>query len=1548
MIKKTHWLLGYNSLSIMMDQERKHWLMKTDKKKTLIDPVTRDQYIGQIDNLGSDIVIETEKKDSIAKALQDLHFNGNADKVLELQPSAFTYSCAVNGFLFARITSTNYPTNLEVDDFEEDNTLIEDLTPTKKHFRIGFKEAKKVILPFGGSNNTDEVFATKWICSNQVYLEWLDDETGKYGEDDGHRLLLTLNDTNVVGYYPLAETLQPLQLEEEAYSYFHTVGITDDQMIGYPAFWLTCNETNIGPSITIADQYNYSNNHNVIWAFGNAGNAPIYNGFIYAGIDGDYNATPNDDPTDEVYIEAIAFLNMGFMNTPSDFRKNIKGVRIGGQDAPFVYTGDETKIYMVENDGWEYVDQHTYRIKVSAFDANCVASGMNPLTPVFRIAFDQTLDQWISTTKDVGYAGIRMNSGNPYSDMYRNYPHNLNAWDGIPEYMRKMEVNHIPEHMAVYALHNSPSYSEEIPDSRQTAALLFDLGEQPDLVYDYKVHYAGTSDEIPDGCEEPYIYMNYVRWYSKEKFNTSKMSIYYEIYKNLEKNKQDTENGETWRQWQVRLQEGWTTEAQNEIAKDYGYYDWLWDHKWVGDYEDYLENPDQFQISQDVIDEIFGNDDDTGIGAIISQLRYIYSYPGKNGTIHAIANYDTDGKLISVDDEFLDLVNDTTASPQLSQEQKTIFTTCYNEKIKPMLMLLYSETNASQKVTLVNLLKDIVETLEPYDGYMPTGNLSNFFTNTQSAVSTMPTLTSVVLSEDEFKSAIIAMFKRSVREWINYDGSAYLTVDKWFGIILTDTSQMDEGFSLVNNIELVVCYTTDETTGQSLEVCTLALEMYANGKIQYAAMYRFGGNGINISDGFWHIDRIRLASDVGADVEQHKDVKIEFDLYVLDEVNDIGRVYVLSNDDTTYVNNAHTDYPKPDRTVARICDIPTSVVQLTGLSNVAPISVVDPKYTRTELSFTADDKDQLYNKMPLHWVRPCDDRYPGTGDNASDNDYVFTSVEDLSHVDMTNPKFKRMINLNQRIDPTVVEAGLILEAGSGYIVGDIGFVYVGGFAFQYGVLSVNASGGVTQFNITAIKQDDQPNKTYPDISLSNFELQDTMNGYTKKYGTSPLTGKGTGFKCTLYIPDILSYNIQYGSVFDDLFALMRKSDGLWLYEYNATNGWTENMLLAPFENGSSESLFQTTTDAYMSYILPTKRNMEICQYADHMKTIEDLKVLSTSTFVNVIDTTHTPIQTDLTMGETSHVNEVDFCKFRCTSFSHYVAKSRTWESAYEVLESKGLIQQDCYIAFRWAEYPVDSRDSTGALNSKEFWAAIIKRSFNHVLATDKFSMLPENRISIQNGIHSNTSSTIVWDVPNVGPMMWIFNPSYMVHEKYHIDKEQNGFYIERTPLTWKDIDIYTPVTNYKDQSLNNQNITSLFINDKLDFDIYTNSPYDVQPVYDSTDEDPPIYKLPTFRLLVERETMFSDITTYQNPIGNWMCVFPRVNTFTFEKDDSDTKNIPIQMQAIHVNNVVNTSKLLNDETGQDESERTIIFEDTLDGGVRVKVFNTETSRWETI
>jgi hypothetical protein len=1066
---------------------------------------------------------------------------------------------------------------------------------------------------------------------------------------------------------------------------------------------------------------------------------------------------------------------------------------------------------MSKDVGWEYIDQQTYRVLMSSFDQNCMSLGSNPLLPIFDIKFDSNLKNWISSTKDVGYAGLRANSGNPYSDMYRSYPHDLNKWDGIPKYMNYMEPNHIPEHMAIYALHNSPNYSEQIPDSRQTAALLFDLGEESKIAYDYKFHYVGYSGEIPPEEETgiPVMYMDLVRYWGVSNYTTTLPSL---IWNNYVAAHPQGEN-ETWNEWQTRLKDGWTSTEQKNPEYRVSYDAWVLNivKKHYPEYAySVYEDPstrDRFEFNQDYVDEV------------------------------------------------------------------------------------------------------IAESGTPHD----------------------------VLTSDEFDKVFKMMITSALHKWNSMDKDMYVKMDNWFGVIVTDSSQVSD--DLILDTKIVDCY--DDNDGTQRFICKMIIGLYSNKEIRYMSILRFGFEGdVYIDEKVWHIVHAYNAADHGAEkpMEEWEDWQLQFDLHLLEEVNDIGRVYVLSNDDTSYVNNKNTAYPKPDRTVARICDIPTSIVQLTGISGVAPVSVVDPKYVRTELSYTSEDKNKLYNDTKIHWVRPTYERAFGVA-KLSDNDYVFSSVDDLKAIDMMQDDVRELLpfedtgSFNVVIDPMELQPGPIVDNGNDYKIGDIGLIYIGGFAIQYGVEAVNSSGGVTKFSITPVKQGDLPGKDYPNIPLSNFDMGEANNGNTSTYGTSPLNGDGTGFRCKLYIPNIERYTLSYGKNYNDLFAMVKHSDGLWLYEYNTEScEWEKTTQLSRFENVSATDTFQTTTDAYMSFVLPTKQKKTVCQYYDGRKTV-DLAALCTSTFVNIIDQTHTPIQTDVTSSAdpVSITNEVDFCKFRCDGFKRYVASTRTWNAAYQVLEKAGVLEQDCYIAFKWV-YENDKTDGY-------FYAGIIKRSFNHVLATNDFSMLPENAIPLQNGINSNASTTIVWDVPNVGPMMWVFNPNCIIHEKYHIDQQRQSFYIERTPQTWDTIDICPS------PELGKNDFKSLFdANGKLLFDIYTNSPYARSTAYDS--EDTSIYKLPKFSKLLTHGILNESIPSYQYPTGNWICVFPRVNGFVFEKDDE--RHIPLQMQAIHSNNVITTSKLINEATNQDESSRTIIFEDTLTNGIRAKVFNSMTSTWDTI
>ena len=92
--------------------------------------------------------------------------------------------------------------------------------------------------------------------------------------------------------------------------------------------------------------------------------------------------------------------------------------------------------------------------------------------------------------------------------------------------------------------------------------------------------------------------------------------------------------------------------------------------------------------------------------------------------------------------------------------------------------------------------------------------------------------------------------------------------------------------------------------------------------------------------------------------------------------SEIGRIYVLSNDDPEYENNATAKYPKPARTVARICDIPTSVSDFLNVEGLVPVSIVDPKYVRSDASYTTSEKNRLWNVLNSKVVTPlADDQY---------------------------------------------------------------------------------------------------------------------------------------------------------------------------------------------------------------------------------------------------------------------------------------------------------------------------------------------------------------------------------------------------------------------------------------------------------------------------------------------------------------------------------------------------------------------------------------------
>ena len=217
--KKLLWLLGYNNLSIILEQERKHWLMKTDNNKQIQNKNTGDVFHGKIDNLGSDVIIESKQLPYKYSFVNDIKFGlEGASNILEISKAAFPYSNGVNGLMFARVLSFHFPYKV--------NGVILGTT-----FHLKFEDAKECILPFGVSTSSNEVYADKWIKTTTPPKLLLINVASQYTTE--LPLLFENNVTNAVYYYPLSETLQPFGIDDKGDGIYEINAIDDDGYIDY-------------------------------------------------------------------------------------------------------------------------------------------------------------------------------------------------------------------------------------------------------------------------------------------------------------------------------------------------------------------------------------------------------------------------------------------------------------------------------------------------------------------------------------------------------------------------------------------------------------------------------------------------------------------------------------------------------------------------------------------------------------------------------------------------------------------------------------------------------------------------------------------------------------------------------------------------------------------------------------------------------------------------------------------------------------------------------------------------------------------------------------------------------------------------------------------------------------------------------------------------------------------------------------------------------------------------------------------------------------------
>ena len=1137
--KKIFWMLGYNNLSLILDQERKHWLMKTDKKKQVQDKTTGDLFQSQIDNIGSDIIIETEKLPYKFDFIPEIKFNTqNVDYILEVANSAFPHSAMVNGLMFTRIKSTMYP-------YEET-----DGSTTYKHYKIKFTDAKECTILFSASIESNEVYTGRWIrTTTNPTLMFIDDQ-GKYSLTK--EFIFSDNVNEVVYYYPLSDTLQPVGCTDLGNGTYELDAINDDGLIGYPLFWFTSSISNVGSNLIFGNNVNSRNEQ--IFFVSNEGTSSKFNAKVYTGIDGNNDATPDGTATSNYTIECSCKNGITFENNDTDFGKsiNVNSIYLVNNttqtryNIPFI-CNDTTDVKMSTGIPWEYVNESTYSITMEYFDQNCLNISTSPLVSIFDVHFDESIP-FVKTSSDVGYSGIRMSSSLS-SDIYNTHPHNINKWEGLPEWITN-DDGHIPDNLMMYSIHQTPSSDPTQPDTMQGAGLILD--------------------------------------------------------------------------------------------------------------------------------------------------------PGK---------------------------------------------------------ILTSE--------------------RPID---------------------------------------------------------------------------DEGNPIINN-------------------------------------------------------------------------------------EDIGRVYVLSNDDLEYRNNSLEDFPKPARTAARICDIPTSVMQLSGTTGLSPDPIVDKKYVRTEAMYTEADKNRLYNVIASRWVKPTAltvNGNPVHEELGFNNKFAFESyiesdgtfVNTLEAVDLIDHNnFRYIENLNPYVDVSKIHISNISSPGKNYNVNDTGVTVVGGYSFTYIVEEVDDVGGVTKLSLV-------PDDRASSINLSNFDMSSATSEISAVYGTSPTSGNGSGLKYQFYIEYEYYQSIitKKGDVFDDLFAFVREPSGLYVYQYQVNKNsssspkagkWVKGQCISEYEITSIDKKNGgvSTSEAYINSILPSVRDLPISLHNNN----EDpttIVALQTASFINVIDKNHTPVDktnTDKTV--------VDMCKFYCDGVNTAIASVKTTNGIKDKLTELNMLRFDSYVLWRWV--------NTEDIDNKEFEYAIVYRSFNNLFTTDEITMLTENKLRCDNFVHTNANTTIVWDVEGVGVMMWVYDPSYNKKEEYYIDPETMELHVTRNDITYADIDI---------RPGSDGNIPEIVdINGRYKFNIMTNNPISIDDNVTS-----PIYQQPDMTQLDDAMIgQFMSATSKEHMLcGNWKLVFPRVQSFKLKNDKTNTEWIPMKMQTIKGRSISDIGTV-NDQYGNDVSTKSIIINEDVDG-ISLNMFNSKTGKWEKI
>lgn len=277
----------------------------------------------------------------------------------------------------------------------------------------------------------------------------------------------------------------------------------------------------------------------------------------------------------------------------------------------------------------------------------------------------------------------------------------------------------------------------------------------------------------------------------------------------------------------------------------------------------------------------------------------------------------------------------------------------------------------------------------------------------------------------------------------------------------------------------------------------------------------------------------------------HGERVFSLDRISLDPELEMARVFYISNDSSSYENNALTNYPKSPRTLCRVCDIPTSFVELVNIIGISPTLIIDSEYVRMCADLSVDNVDMIINKNLVTHIML---RYYENQD-ASNLALIFPSNINLNNA---YPKSKLLdnyniiTNINNSFDllSETRDYGFDVSiGGSGYEVNDKFSLLIGGTCYRGSVIAVD-DGVVTEININ-INDDNR----YINPANINWESTHGMCIYTP----TTTSGIGTGLKIILnaYLADDPDLQTKTDTLPNNINALKYDDfNNIFIYNYN--------------------------------------------------------------------------------------------------------------------------------------------------------------------------------------------------------------------------------------------------------------------------------------------------------------------------------------------------------------------------------------------------------------